>query len=134
MSTQSVDMASSVLPPQQVWAQAVDVTSRAYDISAAALTPTGDSFTPGMAQRVYITIQADGAAVYCALDTASRTIAHGTAVAAGETPAYADAHCCVIPDGQERSFLVKRSVHKYLMLKTASGTATARIYFSSPAS
>jgi len=128
MSYQSSLLADRITPPNDVWAQTLDTTSRAYDITV--LSVHGHAFVAGQPDRVWVTIQADGADVYFAFDDASRTIAEGTAVAAGGTPAFADTSCCVVPDGQERSYEITRNRHKFLMLK-GSAAGTARIYFSS---
>jgi len=126
------ELADDMRPPVNVWAQTLDATSRSYDLSV--LTAQGRAYDSSQANElVYLTVQADGAKCYLAFDSVStRTIAEGTAVAAGGTPAYAAAHCFVVPDGQERSFVVNRVAHRYIVLK-GSGAGYARIAFSSKA-
>jgi hypothetical protein len=128
MSNIASVLCDRITPPVSIWAQTLDATSRAYDITG--LTANGRTYNANETDRVWVTIQADGADCYFAFDAASRTIAEGTAVAAGGTPAYADTSCFLIEDGQERSYEITRNKHKFLMLK-GSGAGTARISFTS---
>lgn len=126
------DMADDMRPPYRVWAQTLDTTSRSYDLTG--LTAQGRAYDASQAnEHVFLTVEADGAKCYIAFnDVAGRTINELTAVAAGGTPAYADAHCFVIPDGQERSYVINRGFHKFIVLK-GSAAGTARISFTSKA-
>jgi hypothetical protein len=129
MSFLSTEQADNVTPPVSVWAQTVDATSRAYDLTGLALG--GDTYSSVRADYIYLTIQADGADLYVAFGVDnSKTIAQATAVAAGGTPAFATTSCMKIPDSQERCYRINRAVDKFLYLK-GSGAGTARIYASS---
>lgn len=128
MSIQASALADRITPPNDVWAQAVDGTSRPYDITV--LTVNGRTYNASEPDRVWVSIRAQGADIYFAFDDASRTLNESTVIAAGGTPAYADGHCYVVPDGQECQYEITRNKHKFLMLK-GSAAGTARIYFSS---
>lgn len=128
MSYNSSNLADRITPPRRIWAQAVDATSRAYDLTG--LTVHGHRWCSGESDSVWVTIQAETADVFCAFDDVSRTLDASITVAAGGTPAYADTSCIRIPAGSERAFEIRRATHKFLML-LGSTTGIARIYFSS---
>lgn len=131
------DQASDFLAPEvdKILAITVDATSRQYDLSLIDLgTPGADVGGTGGARSIFVTILADGADVYWALDdTAGRTISESTVIAAGAAPAFGVGQCWKCPSGSEQSRRVDRTRMRYLYLK-GSGAGTARIMASSFAS
>lgn len=127
------EQAMNVVPPRldKVAAQAVDSTSRAYDITALALG--GATWKPGVKDFLYLTIQADGADVYYALDSVNTgTISDTASTAAGSTMAFGATAPALIKNGAAAEVRVARDVDRFLLLKCAGGsTAIARIYASS---
>lgn len=126
------EQAMNVVPPRlgKVAAQAVDATSRVYDLTALALG--GATWRSGVKDFLYLTIQADGADIYYALDSVNTgTINDTAATAAGSPMAFGTTAPVVIKNGLSAEVRIARDVDRYLLLKTATGTATARIYASS---
>lgn len=126
------EQAMNVTPPRlgKVATQAVDSTSRVYDLTALAL---GDAtWKDGVKDFLYLTIKADGADIYFVLGPNNGgTINDTAAVAAGSPMAFAATSCDLIKNGDRAELRIARDVDRYLYLKTASGTAIARIYASS---
>lgn len=133
MSFQAPGMALRVTPPTAgaLWAQAVDATSREYDITG--LTANGVAFNPSVKDEVFVSIHAETNDIYVAFASATGGTVDDTAiVAAGGTPTYAATACYIVSVNTEARFCIDRNLHKVLRLKAASTrTATARIYFSS---
>lgn len=125
---------NNVLPPrvQKIWVQAVDATSRAYDLTALNL---GDVYNAPHSIYVYLTMRAEGGDVYFGFDSVNTdTIDDTAAITAGTTPSstnFTTTSCWVIPNGQTVRMRILRNVDKYLYLKTSTGTAKCRIYASS---
>jgi hypothetical protein len=114
-----------------VAAQAVDATSRRYDLTGLALG--GATWKPGVKDFLYLTIQADGGDVYYATNsTNAGTIDDTASTAAGSTMAFGATAPVLIKNGAAAEVRVARDVDRFLLLKCPSGsTAIARIYASS---
>lgn len=124
--------AANILPPRRgaVLAIAVDTTARAYDITTIDL---GDVYKAAHGDEVYLTLQADGAKVYYHFKetTGGTGLDNTAAVAAGGTIAFADTYGAFVGDGERVQERITRNLDKFLVVKTASGTATLRIWASS---
>lgn len=136
MSTYHVEQAANFVPPRRgaVLALAVDATARPYDMGSLAI----GGFTPdaGFARKseVIITLQARGARVFFQTSSATASDLDDTAaVAAGGTLAFANTYGAWIEDGQALSLTFNRKLDRFLIVKTASGTATLSIWGSSEA-
>lgn len=133
-STVGEALAARVLPPRRgaVVALTVDTTVRPYALGSLALAGYTPEAAAHQREEVYLTLQADGAKVYYYFASATASdLANGTTIAAGGTLAYGNAYCAVIPDGTSAQVCIDRSQDKFLIIQTASGTATLRIYASS---
>jgi hypothetical protein len=125
-------LASNISPPRrgEIFVVATS-TSTAWldlDTSVTPLTP-GAAATPGYLYGRYVSVQADGAAVYVALtDDAS------TALVTTATGSPGTTTCVLIPDGQTLTFTIEKSDvdHRYLAYRTATGTGYLRVWASSP--
>lgn len=133
MTIEATRQADNILPPRRsgIIALAIDSTARAYDLSV--ITMGGSTFSSTQkGQRVYLTLQADGGAVYFHLSSASATTLSDTAtIAAGGTIAYANTYGAKIESGGSMDIRIDRLDDRYLVVKTASGTATLRFWASS---
>lgn len=110
---------------------ATDTTSRTYDLAGANL----DS-APGLYGR-YVDFRADGGKIYIALDNDSTGAIDETVQGtAGVATAPADGTTEAVPwpltDGETLSVQMNPTLHRYLHVKGASGTARLRIRPSSP--
>ena len=122
-------LADCRFPPKDVFVLVTDTTSRDYDLSALAWN--GVEYSVNNGDFVYVTIYAETADVYFAIDsTAARTVDQTVGVAAGGTPAFATTSCWIIPAGQERDYAIKRSAFRYLHVK-ASAAGKLRMTASS---
>lgn len=121
-------------PPEveKILAIAVDSTSRVYDLSTIDFGTKGNEVTANKNQNLFVTIEADGAAIYFSLSpTAALTISDTASITAGAALAFTATKCWKIPADGERRYRIDRGLHRYLYLKTATGTAIARVYVSS---
>lgn len=112
-----------------------DTTSRAYDLAALDLGTSGAEVSAppaGASERwVYLTIYAT-TEVYVSFDrVATRTIDTTAAIAAGNAPAFSVTGCWPVPAGADWSRRIERILHRYLYLRTASGTAKVYVQASS---
>jgi hypothetical protein len=125
-------LASNISPPRrgEIFVVATSTTCARIDLdtSVTPLTP-GSAATPGYLYGRYVSVQADGAAVYIALMDNNSTDIVTTA-----TGSPADTGCVLIPDGQTMSFVIEKSDvdHRYLAYRTATGTGYLRVWASSP--
>lgn len=126
--------ADNIRPPRKshIIALAVDATARAYDLSS--LEMGGKNFNAGASLRdaIYLTLEAETADIYYYFDTATSSTLDDTAkVSAGGSLAYATTYAMRIPQNDTRDVRIERSTDKFLVVKTATGTATLRFYASS---
>lgn len=136
MSSVGERIAARVLPPRRgsVAALTVDATARAYALGSIAMGGYTPEAAASLRNEVYVTLQADGAAIYYYFSTSNTADLDPTAaVAAGGTLAYANAHGAVIEDGTSAQVVVDRSRDEYIVVRTASGSSTLRLYASSEA-
>ena len=134
MTIEATRQADNILPPRRslILAITVDATARAYDLSG--ITMGGSSYLTGQqGQRVYLTMQADGASMYYHFSSSSATTLDNTAViAAAGTIAYANTYGAKLESGTSIDLRIDRITDRYLVLKCASGaTGTIRIWASS---
>jgi len=129
-------MAANFTPPRRgdTLALAVDATARAYDMGSLSI----GGYTPdaGLSRKceVIVTLQARGARVFFhTSSTNAASLDDTAAVAAGGTLAYANTYGAWIEDGGQVSLTFDRRKDRYLVVKTASGTATLGIWGSSEA-
>jgi len=109
----------------------VDATSRSYDLSLVALGTTWGAGHDGQA-FFYVTMSADGGAVYYTFSSTAKTVDDTAALAAGGTVAGFTANGCdVIFSGTKEQVYIWRQGDKFLNIKTASGGAKLRIHVSS---
>lgn len=110
------ELADGFLPPDDMVALTVDTTSRNYDLSV--LNIQDEPFMPGAQAWFYFTIQADGGTLYFAFDDASsRPLDETAKIAAGSALSYNANYCYKLTDGNERSFMLSRTKHRYLHIK-----------------
>lgn len=132
MATIGEQLAARVLPPRRgaVLALTVDSTARSYALGSLAF----GGHTPAASPRrneVYLTLQADGGAIYFYFHSSTDAdLNEATVIAAGGTLAFNAAYCAVIEDGQTAQVCIDRALDKYLVVK---GTGTLRLYASSEA-
>lgn len=126
-----------VSPPRvgEILAKASSTATASLDLKA--------NVTPGAsgAEKIldywrgrYLSIQADGAAVYVALSDDSADTLDPTNTA-GTTAAPNTSACILVPDGGTLSLYIpggENALYRYLLHRTASGTATLRVWASSP--
>lgn len=111
--------AVKVCPPRrgEVWAQSVNSTATAYDITGLALAGK----TKG---KVYVALQAMGGDVYFHFDSAtSNGLSDTAAVAVGGSAAFADTYGPAIPQGATHEMWIDRAVDKFVVFKCASGSS-----------
>src|SRR5690242_2685246 len=101
MGTIAEEQFADVSPPRagQTLALTLDATSRSYALATLAMgghTPEGAN-----TQRVevFLCMQAETADAYYNFSSTGVTVNEATAVAAGGTLAYSNAHCAVLPAG-----------------------------------
>jgi hypothetical protein len=118
MATAPSRQASNILPPTS------------GSVIVAAVTSTGASTNLDSASwyNLYITVQAETADVYI-LFAATSVVAEALSDVATGSGATV---CAVVPAGTEKNFRVQRGIHKYIGYKTATGSATLRMFKSSP--
>ena len=126
-----------VSPPRvgEILAKASSTTTASLDLKAN-VTPgaTGAEKIIDYWRNRYLSIQADGGAIYAALSGDSADTLDPTNTA-GTTAAPNVAACILVPDGQTLSLYIpggENSLYRYLLHRTASGTATLRVWASSP--
>lgn len=138
MATVAEELAAYTTPPRAslVWAVTLDTTFRAYNLIPLAMggfTPEADGKRRG---EVFVTIQAQTADVFfyfSATDTAASANSTTAQSAASADAAYgANTMTAYIPAGQERSYVLNRSLDKYLIVK-GSAAGILRMFASSPA-
>ncbi len=134
MSGHAQHQAANIAPPRRgaVIALGVDTTARPYDISALAL----GGYTPHNANNrqeyVFLTLQADGGDVYFHFASATASdLDNAAAIAAGGAIAFANTYGAKIPVNTEQTLRIDRTQDKFLIIETASGTATLRFWASS---
>ena len=120
--------------PSGVLVQAVDGTSRAYNI---ALLPLGGKAVLGGVDHVYLTLQAQTADIFFAFSNATGTI-DDTGVNTAGTALSATTMTTTMPfrliAGSEKDICIERNTDTWLILKCAgAATATLRMYASSQA-
>lgn len=138
MTSRAQELAAYATPPRAsaVLAITLDTTFRAYLLTSLAMggfTPEADGKRRG---EVYVTIHAEtaDAFLYFAATDVAATASRTTALAAGSaTAAYGtDTMTWRIPAGETQSFLINRSLDKYLIV-SGSAAGILRMYGSSPA-
>jgi hypothetical protein len=133
-STIAQEQAADTSPPRKgaVLALTIDSTARAYDLTALDLG--GFAFSVGRRNEVFLTLFADGGDVYYYFASDNTATVDDTAVvAAGGTLAYANGYAMKLPSGAAHSVRINRATDKYLQVKTSAGSATLRLFASSPA-
>jgi hypothetical protein len=123
--------ADGVLPPVRggIYANQATTTTKYVDLWARRTDPTTGASEQRWLTSRYLTLQADGGDVYFALvDTNAQTLNPAT-----EDGTLNTAHCIKICDGDRLDVLVpSHDTHwQYLAFRTASGTATLRLWPSS---
>ena len=101
---------------RRIGAIAITSTSTVFDLSTYITTITAGH---------YLSFIADGADVYVAFNDANSGTVDNTVTTAGAVTV-----CYLLKDGVEKNFRLIGD-HKYLVAKTASGTATLRVAVSS---
>lgn len=133
MTIEATRQADNILPPRRsaIIALAIDSTARAYDMSV--LTLAGNTFSSTQkGVRLYLTMQADGGAVYFQLSSSnSATLSDTASITAGSALAFANTYGAKIESGGSVDVRIDRLDDRYLVVKTASGTATLRFWASS---
>lgn len=139
MGDRATSQSDNIVPPRrgEILAQAVDSTARAYNL---ALLPIGGKAIVNSKQtdHIYVTIEADGADIYFQFASSSTPAnldntasnAAGTAWTA-TTMSANTSYAAKIASGTIRDFRIERSKDQWLIVKTASGTGTLRLYASS---
>ncbi len=141
MSYKASGQADDVMPPRlsAVWCQTVDVTARPYQIALLQLgSPPTANVGSARPDHVYLTLHADGGDIYYQFASAtSSALVYSAVNAVGValTPATAmtSAMGMRIPSGAFVPVRINRAVDKWIILQTAAGTATLRLYASSQA-
>lgn len=107
---------------------AVDATSRVYDLSLVALGATFDRLG-----HLYVKFTADGGNVYYSLGTnASPTVDNTAALSVGSTVnGFTTNGAGIFVNLIPEHVRLDRSAHRYLCIKTSTGTANLRIHASS---
>ena len=130
----NVDQMLTVLAPLKgsVTAIAVTTTATSYDLQQSvtpALGPNSGRANKRFYGSRFVRLHADGGAVYYLLaDVAAASLTIDN-TATGTAPA--NAHCAKIESGAYVDIWIPEDI-RYLHHKTASGTATLRIYPASP--
>ncbi len=136
MTDRAQTQAANVVPPRRglVWAQAVDVTARPYNI---ALLPFGGKAicNANQVDHIYLTLQADGGDVYYYFDSATGSALLDTTTNAAGTPLTATtmsaAMAAKVPSGSSVDVRIERNLDSWICVKTSASTATLRVYASS---
>lgn len=133
MFPEATRQADNVLPPVQgaTIALAIDATSRPYDLQSVVL---GSDGSKSPTDHVFLTLQNDGAnTIYFACAASNANAIDDTAVlAAGSPLSFANGYCAPLFAGSSIDFRVQKTLHRYLIVKCASGkTSTLRFYASS---
>ncbi len=137
MSFKATAQSDNVVPGRigSIWPQAVDATSRPYNIS---LLPFGGKalVNSNEIDHIYLTMTADGGDVYFAFGSVTGTVDDTAGNAAGvaltaTTMSVGTTFAQKIPNGTTVSLRIERRLDKWLMLKTSAGTATLRVNASS---
>lgn len=133
-----LDQFCNDLPPRvtAVVAQAVDATSRHYDLTVLQLVDEALTVAPGgqVKNEVRLLVQAESNSVYVAFySDGTKTIDDTNINTAGtawtKSPSSTASAPAVIPAGTSRVFRIDRQVDKQIYLKcSGTNTATARIY------
>lgn len=133
-----LDQFCNDLPPRvkRVVAQAVDGTSRNYDLTTLQLVDEALTVAPGggVKNEVRLLVQAESNSVYVAFySDGTQTINDATTNTAGTvwtaSPSVTAGAPAVIPAGTSRVFRIDRQVDKSIYLKcSGTNTAIARIY------
>jgi hypothetical protein len=134
-STAGEQIAARVLPPRRgaCIALAVDATARVYALGSLAL----GGFTPDAAgskrAEVYVTLQAVTADVWLYFAPATHTpdLDPADVIAAGGTLAFDNAQGFRIPVDGAIQVVLDRTLDKFMVCRTSSGTATLLAYASS---
>ena len=131
MSSPIETAAAGVLPPVRggIYCASVTTTDKYLDLWAARTDPvTGLSVQRALTGR-YLSLQAEGGDVYFQLCTESSDTVTPTAAADD----FADANAIRLADGDRMDLWVPSLATKlrYLVFRTASGTATLRVWPSS---
>ncbi len=127
------EQAANTTPPRRgkVLALAIDSTARPYNFATLDLA----GITQGdrtQQQYVFVTLQAITADVYFYFAPATANDLDNTAsISAGSALAYANTYGWRLPQNEERSFRLDRNQDRFLVVKTASGSATLLIAASS---
>lgn len=136
MSTPAQEISARITPPRKgsVFAITLDATARAYDITGldiGGFTPSQDA---DKRSEVMLTIQAMAADCYFYFHSATDTAMDKTAAVAASaaTAAYVATHCFVVPQNQERTYTIDRSIDKFLVVQ-GSGAGIVRISATSVA-
>lgn len=123
--TLATRLSDYILPPRKGLLSAIAVTSTSapYEMATYGQTAyaSGANYEPH-----YWNFQADGNDVYIAFSTATLTVDN---TAAG---ALAATICAKIPNGTTLQCMLNPASDIWFAIKTASGTATLRIWRSSP--
>lgn len=138
MVDRATSQSDNISPPRRgaYLVQAVDTTARPYQL---ALLPLGGKpiTNANQADHVYLTLGADGGDVYLYFSSVTASDLDDTAANAAGTPWTATTmsgnttYCEKIASGTVRDFRIERSVDRWIVLKTSTGTANLRFYASS---
>lgn len=133
MSSVAEHQAANALPPRRgaVLALAIDSTARPYALASLDLAGYTQGTSPNQ-QHVFVTLQAITADVWFYFSSATASdLDHAAAISAGSALAYANTYGWRLPQNEERSFRLNRNLDRFLIVKTATGTATLLIAASS---
>ena len=134
MGSNAEAQAANVQPPRrgQIFAVSVSATATAYNLGGLAMSGATPEASAARRNELYIAIQADGGAIYYYFHSATASDLDDTAKASvGGAVAYANTYGVLLPASAVHEIRIDRSRDKFLVLKTASGTAIARIWATS---
>lgn len=133
MGSLTEKLSAEVQPPRrgQIVALEVTTTARAYSLASLNLAGVTPDEAGSRRDLVWLTLQAETAAVYFQIsDGADTDLDETTVVAESGTLGFSNDYGARIPADDERSFVIDRSRDNHLIVKGA-GAATLRFWVSS---
>lgn len=138
------DMADCVVPPEAdlICCIAVDATSQKYDLGDLNLGTLGASVKDASNSdpragenndEVYVTLRGSVDFHYFFYKDNTKTIDPSVQNAVGASPLVFTANTSFgpVPAGQQEPLMINRRRHRFIYLRTASGSGQVRIYASS---
>ena len=121
-------------PPRRLKILPLTVTSTAtaYDLTKLQLGEVAPSADGTPAKVVYLNFAARGADIFYQLSDVSATDLDDTAaIAVGGPLVYSGAYGVPLPDGSRAAERIDRSIDKFLIVKTPSGTSGKLFFWAS---